>query len=147
MRWKAWESCISWGSPVNCGCAGVELSQVYPDISASSETHYTVEHNINHSVERLYCKRPIQCLASSEILTPPTPSPPGECVPHRLWCGGRTHSLGLKGGWGKIFWKTPDTALYSTNVSTLWITVLSIKSKPQKNFRKICTVHILIYVF
>ncbi len=31
-------------------------------------------------VEGLYCKRPTQCLASSEILTP-QPSPPGECVP------------------------------------------------------------------
>ena len=31
--------------------ASVELSQVYPDISASSEAHYSVEHNINDSVE------------------------------------------------------------------------------------------------
>jgi hypothetical protein len=28
--------------------------------------------------------------------------------------GGRTHSLGEDGGGGSIFWKTPDTALYST---------------------------------
>ncbi len=27
-------------------------------------------------VEGLYCKRTIQCLASSELLTPPPPSPP-----------------------------------------------------------------------
>jgi hypothetical protein len=32
----------------------------------------------------------------------------------------RTHSLGGEGG-GSIFWKTPDTALYSTYVSTLCI--------------------------
>jgi hypothetical protein len=51
-------------------------------------------------VDGLYCKRPIQCLASSEILTP-TPSPPGECVPARLWCGGRTHSLGGEGVGGQ----------------------------------------------
>ncbi len=31
-------------------------------------------------VEGLYCKRPIKCLASSEILTPHPPSPPGECA-------------------------------------------------------------------
>ncbi len=31
-------------------------------------------------VEGLYCKRPIQRLASSKILTPPPPSTPGECV-------------------------------------------------------------------
>jgi hypothetical protein len=36
-------------------------------------------------------------------------------------CGGRTHSLGGEGGGGSIFWKTPDTALYSTYVSTLWL--------------------------
>ncbi len=55
---------------------------------------------------------------------PPTPSPPGECVPPSpsLWCGGRTHSLGGGGGGGgSIFWMTPDTALHSTYVSTLWI--------------------------
>ncbi len=27
----------------------------------------------------------------------PTPSPLSECVPPRLWCGGRTHSLGGEG--------------------------------------------------
>ncbi len=36
--------------------------------------------SIDFIVERLYCKRPIQGLASSKILTP-TPSLPGECVP------------------------------------------------------------------
>jgi hypothetical protein len=36
---------------------------------------------------------------------PPTPSPPGECVPPppRLWCGGRTHSLGGQGKGGHYF--------------------------------------------
>ncbi len=51
------------------------------------------------------------------------PSPPGECIPDtpRLWCGGRTHSLGGEGGGGgSIFWKTPEAALYSTYVSILW---------------------------
>jgi hypothetical protein len=33
------------------------------------------------------------------------------------WCGGRTHLLGGEGGGGSIFWKTSDTALYSTYVS------------------------------
>jgi hypothetical protein len=37
-------------------------------------------------------------------IDPPPPSPPG-----------RTHLLGGEGvGGGSIFWKTPDTALYST---------------------------------
>ncbi len=86
-------------------------------------------------VERLYCKRPIQCLASSRILTPPPPQPASVYPPPLV--GGkdhwdryetflrRTHSLGGEGGGGSIFWKTPDTALYSiyslhsTYVSTL----------------------------
>ncbi len=50
-------------------------------------------------VERLYCKRPIQCPASSKILTPP-PSLPGECVTPAFGVGGRTHSLGGEGGGG-----------------------------------------------
>jgi hypothetical protein len=48
----------------------------------------------------------------------PPPSPPSEYP--RLWCGGRTHSMGGEGGGGSIFLKTPGTALYSTYVSTLW---------------------------
>jgi hypothetical protein len=32
----------------------------------------------------------------------------------------RTHSLGGEGDGGSIFWKTRNTALYSTYVSTLW---------------------------
>jgi hypothetical protein len=42
-------------------------------------------------------------------------------APPCLWCGGRTHSLGGEGVGGSIFWKTPDTALYSTYVSTLYL--------------------------
>ncbi len=53
-----------------------------------------------YCAEGLYCKRPIQCLASSEILTP-TPSPPGECVPPCLWCGGSKHTLGGEGVGGQ----------------------------------------------
>jgi hypothetical protein len=58
--------------------------------------------SIDFIVERLYYKRPIQCLASFKILTP-TPSLPGECVPHCLWCGVRTHSLGGEGVGGQYF--------------------------------------------
>jgi hypothetical protein len=70
-------------------------------------------------VERLYCKRPILCLASSKILTP-TPSPPSECVPPRLWCGGRTHSLSVEGVGVNILEDARHCfVLYSTYVSTL----------------------------
>jgi hypothetical protein len=61
------------------------------------------------------CKRPIQCLASSEILTT-RPLTDRRVYPPRLWCGGRTHSLG---GEGVGVRKTPDTALYSIYARTL----------------------------
>ncbi len=73
-------------------------------------------------VEGLYCKRPIQCLASSEILIPYpitarrvcTPPPPPLVVR-------REDTLaGWRGGGGSIVRKTPDTALYSIYVSTLY---------------------------
>ncbi len=52
------------------------------------------------------------------IDSPPPPHRPA--IVYRLWCGGRTHSLVREGDGRSIFWKTPDTALYSTYVSTLW---------------------------
>jgi hypothetical protein len=70
-------------------------------------------------VEGLYCKRPIQCLASSEILTPPPLTARRVCTPPPLVR--RTHWLGGEGVGGSIVWKTPDTALYSIYVSTLWV--------------------------
>jgi hypothetical protein len=42
------------------------------------------------------------------------PPPPCECVAPGPLVRGRTNSLGGKGGGESIFWKTPDTALYST---------------------------------
>ncbi len=58
-----------------------------------------------NSVEGLYCKRPIQSLASSEILTPPPP--------HPLARGGEDTLARWRGGGGVTSRKTPDTALYS----------------------------------
>ncbi len=67
-----------------------------------------------------YCKRAILRLSSSKILTPLSPSPPGECV-LPAFIGGRTHSPGGEGGGGSIFWKTRDIGLpsYSNNLSTV----------------------------
>ncbi len=79
------------------------------------------------TVEWLYCKRPIQCLASSELLNP-TPHRPASVIvypPLRLWCGGRTHSLVGEGVGGSIVRKTPDTALYSIYVSTLLLSLFA----------------------
>jgi hypothetical protein len=61
-----------------------------------------------------YCKRAILFLSSSKILTPPSPSPPGESVlpPQQRW--GYTLA-GRRGGWGgaSIFWKTREIGLPS----------------------------------
>ncbi len=87
--------------------------------------------NVNKALEILvkwlYCKRPIQCLTSSKILTP---LPPGECAlcTPRLWCGWRTHSLRER-GWGVIilvFWKTPDTACSVHYIRKYFVTILII---------------------
>jgi hypothetical protein len=40
------------------------------------------------AVEELYCKRPIQCLASSEILTPPPPHRAASVYPPAFGSGG-----------------------------------------------------------
>jgi hypothetical protein len=58
-----------------------------------------------------------------ENIDPPTPHPPASVYPPPPPGGGRTHSLGGEGVGGNslIVWKTPDTALYSAYVSTLWI--------------------------
>jgi hypothetical protein len=71
--------------------------------------------------EGLYCKRPIQCLASSEILTP-HPLTAGASVypPPLVGGGGHTRRLErARGGGGSIVLKTPVTALYSIYVSIL----------------------------
>jgi hypothetical protein len=39
------------------------------------------------SVERLYCERAIQFLASSKILTPPPPHPLASVYPHAFGAG------------------------------------------------------------
>jgi hypothetical protein len=68
-----------------------------------------------------YCKRPIKCLASSEILTSPTPSPPGECVIPPPVVREEDTLAGWRGGGGSIVRKTPATALYSIYVSTYFV--------------------------
>jgi hypothetical protein len=57
-------------------------------------------------------------------IDPPIPSLPGEGPPV---VRGRTLA-GWRGGGGSIFWKTPDTALYSTYASTLCLLENSLSS-------------------
>jgi hypothetical protein len=68
-------------------------------------------------VEGLYCQRPIQCLASSKILTPHPLTTRLVCTPPPLVRGEDTLAGGRGGGWGSIFGILED-ALYSTYVST-----------------------------
>jgi hypothetical protein len=51
-------------------------------------------------------------------IDPPPPHRPASVYPTAFGAGGG-HTSWVGGG-GSIFWKTPDTALYSTYVSTLW---------------------------
>jgi hypothetical protein len=72
--------------------------------------------NIIKRVEGLYCKRPIQCLASSEILTPHPLTARRVCTSlPMVW--GEEILAGWRGGGGSIVRKTLDTALYSLYVS------------------------------
>jgi hypothetical protein len=52
-------------------------------------------------------------------IDPPPPSSHGECVLPAFGAGGGHTRWAERGVGGAIFWKTPDTALYSTYVSTL----------------------------
>ncbi len=76
---------------------------------------------ILQDVERLYCKRPILCLSSSKILTPrPDPLTARRVCTHPPFGAGGGHPRWVEKGVGRsIFWKTRDTALYSTYVNTL----------------------------
>jgi hypothetical protein len=74
------------------------------------------------------------------------PSPPGECVPPPpppAFGAGGGHTRWVERVWGvwatgvSIFWKTPDTALYSTYVSTLCANAshkLIIVSRGEKDY-------------
>jgi hypothetical protein len=68
---------------------------------------------------------PIQCLASSEILTPHPLTARRVCSPPPLVRGEDTLA-GWRGGGGSKVRKTPNTALYSIYVSNLWCNPVTI---------------------
>jgi hypothetical protein len=73
-------------------------------------------------------------------IDPPPPSPPAECVPPPPppLVRGEDTLAGWRKGWGVKFWKTRDTALYSTYVSTLWVQrCTAVCEEQQKRFRGI----------
>jgi hypothetical protein len=77
-----------------------------------------------------YCKRAILFFSSSKIVTPPSPSPPGECVlfPRpRLCCEGRTDSPGGEGDGVSIFWKTREIGLPSYSKICTLCTTYNVK--------------------
>jgi hypothetical protein len=90
-----------------------------------SSLYLSLKLGIVYLVERLYCKRPILWLASSKILTPHPPR--GEDT-LAGWRGGGV-------GGGSIFWKTQDTALYSTvgakNIARRHSTYVIMPKKPK----------------
>ncbi len=105
---------------VCCSTWGAEFlsTQISRQAVAACTWPGCTQADIVSHVEELYCKRPIQCLASSKILTP-HPSPPASVYPP---------SPAFGAGGGHTRWKTPDTALSSTYVSTLWSLIFSITS-------------------
>ncbi len=85
-------------------------------------------------VERLLLKE------SSSKYWPPTPLSAWLVCTPRLCCGGRTHSpSGEGGGGGSIFWKTEDTALYSTYIESSLA-----RPKPVKLFAYLVSVNWII---
>jgi hypothetical protein len=81
--------------------------------------HVTIpESYVRRHVEGLYCKMPIQCLASSKLLNPHPLAARWVCIPLPFVRGEDTLA-GWSGGGGSIVRKTPDTALYSIYVGTL----------------------------
>jgi hypothetical protein len=60
-------------------------------------------------------------------IDPPPPSPPGECGGPLV--RGEDTLAGWREGGGSIFCKPPDTALYSTYLSTLWTEHTLVASK------------------
>ncbi len=76
-----------------------------------------------YTVEGLYCKMPIQCLASSEILTspPPTPHRQASVYPPVFGAGGG-HTRWVERGWGVNSSEDARycSVLYTVYISTLW---------------------------
>ncbi len=87
-----------------------------------SDTCYS-HWRMGYSVEGLYCKKPIQCLTSSKILTPHPLSARQVCTP-RFWFGGKTHSLSGEGLGGQYFWRRQTLLCTLLYISTFWATVL-----------------------
>jgi hypothetical protein len=68
-------------------------------------------------------------------IDPPPPHRPASVYPPAFGGGGGEDTLaGWRGGGGSIVWKTPDSALYSTNESTLCDAPL-IKGAQVSDFR------------
>ncbi len=56
------------------------------------------------------------------------------CTKPPFFVRGEDTLAGWRGGGGSIFWKTPDTALYSINVSTFWLAPQPSQHLPYLSF-------------
>ncbi len=93
-RGNHYQTCHS--QALNISSTGVERSsRIEWDCTIGTVLYCMFADSILPPVEGFYCTRPIQCLASSEILTPHPLTARRVCI-LRLWCWGRTHSLGAE---------------------------------------------------
>jgi hypothetical protein len=104
-----------------------------PDKDGDTHSHQCER---GSNVEKLYCKRPIQCLASSKILTLHPLIARRVCT-HPPLVRGEDTLAGWRGGGGSIVRKTP---LYSTYVSTLWVA-----TKPEIGANTVVKVHFITF--
>ncbi len=89
-----------WKRTEECGFACVALYTIAIDQGLQLFTHCPTPTVSHQAVEGLYCKRPIQCLASSEMLTPHPLTARRVCVYPPPLVRGVDTLAGWRGGWG-----------------------------------------------
>jgi hypothetical protein len=94
-----------------------EIRHLYTCFGGLGEEE-AAEEGGRQSIARSWYRRGETSIMLGGELSGPILSEPSRTSVPLLLCGGRTHSLDGEGGGGSIFWKTPDTSLYSTYVRT-----------------------------
>ncbi len=122
------------GYPKEWCKARVLLSRIRRDLS-----HWWGSGKVNIRILIMVRSGPVEIIVRGQSYgwrlpkyCPPIPLTTRRVCTPCLCCVGRTHLPGGEGGGGSIFWKTSDTALYSTYVSTLRVQI-SLKDSYLRN--------------